>query len=89
MTKKKSTKFLIPLILLLTVVPQIVYIYEYDSNLTQFDWSASYDIKWDFFMYYKSVAVITIAAVMCLLLAYRYKARQKEFKLCYEFSGNS
>jgi Lipid A core - O-antigen ligase and related enzymes len=85
MTKKKSTKFLIPLILLLTVVPQIVYIYEYDSNLTQFDWSASYDIKWDFFMYYKSVAVITIAAVMCLLLAYRYKARQKEFKLCYEF----
>ena len=64
MTKKKSTKFLIPLILLLTVVPQIVYIYEYDSNLTQFDWSASYDIKWDFFMYYKSVAVITIAAVM-------------------------
>ena len=51
MTKKKSTKFLIPLILLLTVVPQIVYIYEYDSNLTQFDWSASYDIKWDFFMY--------------------------------------
>ena len=53
MTKKKSTKFLIPLILLLTVVPQIVYIYEYDSNLTQFDWCASYDIKWDFFMYYK------------------------------------
>ena len=47
MTKKKSTKFLIPLILLLTVVPQIVYIYEYDSNLIQFDWSASYDIKWD------------------------------------------
>ncbi len=85
MNKKKSTGYLIPLILLLTVVPLIVYMYKYETGLVQFDWSSLLDEKYDFFMYYKAIAVIIIGAVMCILLAYRYKTKQKQFKLCYEF----
>lgn len=85
MNKKKSTAFLIPLILLLTVVPLIVYLYLFNSGLSQFNWSAQSDRSMDFFLYYKSVAVTVIAAVMCILLAYRYKAKGGKFKSCYEF----
>lgn len=85
MNKKKSTVYLIPLILLLTVVPLIVYMYKYQTNLIQFDWSSMIDEKYDFFMYYKAIAIIVIGAVMCILLAWRYKTKQKQFKLCYEF----
>lgn len=85
MSKKKPTLYFVPLILLLTIVPQIVYAYKYDSGLTQFDWSSSYDVKYDFFMYYKAIAVTALAVVMCVFLAYRYKTKQREFKLCYEF----
>lgn len=85
MNKKKSTVYLIPLILLLTVVPLIVYMYKYQTNLIQFDWSSMIDEKYDFFMYYKAIAIIVIGAVMCILLAWRYKTKRKQFKLCYEF----
>lgn len=85
MNKKKSTLYLIPLILLLTIVPLIVYMYVFSSGLAQFDWSASYDITIDFFLFYKSVAITLIGAVMCVLLACRYRSKQKKFKLCYEF----
>lgn len=85
MNKKKSSPYLIPLILLLTVVPLIVFAYRFHSGLSQYDWYATVDETVDFFMYYKSIAVTLIAVVMCVLLAYRYKAKQREFKFCYEF----
>ncbi len=85
MNKKKSTFYLVPLILLLAVVPLIVLVHKYEANLVQFDWSALNDEKYDFFMYYKAAAITVIGAVMCVLLAFRYKMKQKEFKLSYEF----
>lgn len=85
MNKKKSTFYLVPLILLLTIVPLIVLVHKYQSNLAQFDWSSLVDEKYDFFMYHKAMAIIVIGALMCILLSFRYKSKQKEFKLCYEF----
>lgn len=85
MNKKKSTYYLVPLILLLTIVPLIVLVHKYNTNLSQFDWSPVLDEKYDFFMYHKAIAITVIGAVMCVFLALRYKAKQKEFKLCYEF----
>lgn len=83
--RKKSTAFyLIPLILLLTIVPLIVHVCTIHTNLSQFDWYTTIDDVNDFFLYYKSVAITWIAAVMCALLAWRYAAKKKEFKLCYE-----
>ena len=85
MKKKKSAFYLIPLIFLLTIVPMIVLVYRYEMNLVQFDWSSLNDEKYDFFMYYKAIAITVTGAVMCLLLLIRYRTKQKEFKLCYEF----
>jgi len=83
--KKTKTVFLVPVILLLTIVPLIVHLYNSDTNLAQFDWYPVNDKVKDYFLYYKSVAITLIAIVMCLILAYRYKTAQREFKLCYEF----
>jgi energy-coupling factor transporter transmembrane protein EcfT len=85
MNKKKSTFYLVPLILLLTIVPLIVYMYGFHTGLAQFDWNPPNDENLDFFLYYKSVAITVIAAAMCILLAYRYKTKKKEFRFCYEF----
>ncbi len=84
MSKKKTTTHLIPLIIVLTIIPLIVRLYEYKSGLAQFDWYQIDDNGQDFFLYYKAVAIILTAAVMCVVLAVRYKAKKKEFKLCYE-----
>lgn len=85
MNKKKSTCYLVPLILLLTIVPLIVFVQKYQPNLTQFEWSSLEVEKFDFFMYHKAIAITVIGVVMCILLAFRYKARQMEFKLSYQF----
>ena len=85
MKKNKTAPYVIPLALLLTVVPLIVRLHTFQTNLAQFDWYMTDNEGADFFLYYKSVAVTIIAAVMCLLLLYRYKAKQKEFKLSYQF----
>lgn len=85
MNKKKSNLYLVPLILLLTVVPLIVYMYVFHTNLSQFSWSTPSDSGMDFFLYYKSVAITVISAVMCIILFFRYKFKKREFRICYEF----
>lgn len=85
MNKKKSTCYLVPLILLLTIVPLIVFVQKYQPNLSQFEWSSLEVEKFDFFMYHKAIAITVIGVVMCILLAFRYKARRMEFKLSYQF----
>lgn len=85
MKKKSANKlYLVPLILLLTVVPLIVRGYEYSTNFAQFGWYPKDDRQSEFFFYYKAIAIIVIAAIMCGVLAYRYFIKKKEFKLCYE-----
>ena len=87
MGKKKAKWYLIPLILVMTVVPLIVRMYFFNSHLSQFDWypdSGETLDKQDFFLYYKAVAVILLAIVMCAVLAYRYTKKKREFTWCYE-----
>ena len=50
MNKKKSTFYLVPLILLLTIVPLIVYMYGFHTGLAQFDWNPPNDENLDFFL---------------------------------------
>lgn len=85
MTKTKVKKwYLVPLILLVTVVPLLVRVHEYKTGFAQYGWYPQSDTQQEFFLYYKALAIIVIAVVMCAVLAYRYMTKKKEFKWCYE-----
>ncbi|MCM1106311.1 MAG: O-antigen ligase family protein [Blautia sp.] len=69
---------LIPIILALGFVPLLVHQYEYHTHLSVFDWfpNAS-EVCNDFFLAYKSFAIMLLGAVMLLVLAYCYRKRKK------------
>lgn len=84
-TKKTNKLLLVPLGLLLSVVPLLVHMHVYNTNLSQFAWYSSEDKAVDFFLYYKAIAIIAIAVVMCVILAYRYWTDKRSFRFIYEF----
>ncbi len=79
MSKRKN---LIPVVLLLTVVPMIVHMREVATGLSQYNWFSQIDTVTDFFLYYKSLAITWIAAVMCVILVYRYLVKREGFRFC-------
>lgn len=72
-TKQKNNKVLIPIIFVLGFVPLIVHQYEYHTHLSVFEWfpDAS-EIVTDFFLAYKSFAILILGAVMLGILIYDY-----------------
>lgn len=70
---QKRNKVLIPIILALGFVPLIVHQYEYRTHLSVFAWfpDAS-EYATDFFMAYKSFAILILGAVMLAVLVYDY-----------------
>lgn len=85
MKKNKTIKWqLIPLFLLVSIVPLITRLYTYDNHLTQYPWYAPNGVVTDIFLYYKSICVIAIAAVMCVILVYRYITQAKAFRWSYQ-----
>lgn len=70
---QKRNRVLIPIILALGLVPLIVHQYEYRTHLSVFDWfpDAS-ETATDFFMAYKSFAILILGAVMLAVLVYEY-----------------
>lgn len=86
MKKNKTVKWeLVPLLLLVSVVPLIVRLYVYDNHLPQFPWYPQDGITSDMFLYYKSLAIIAIAGVMLVILAYRYATHRRDFRLSYQW----
>lgn len=70
---KTSNKRLIPIILLMGFVPLIVHMYQYHTNLSQYDWFPNgSEEQSDFFFAWKMIAIIVIGLVMVGILAYRY-----------------
>ena len=61
------------------IVPMIVHTYQYDSNLSQFDWAASNgNVQVDNFFAYKMIGIIILAIVMVSVIIYRYfKLKEK------------
>ena len=70
---------LIPIIMMIGIVPMIVHTYQYDSNLSQFDWAASNgNVQVDNFFAYKMIGIIILAIVMVSVIIYRYfKLKEK------------
>lgn len=70
---------LIPIILLIGFVPLIVYQYQYNSNLAQFDWFLNgTDNHTEFFFGWKMIAIILCGIIMMGIILYRhYKKKER------------
>ena len=74
--QKKSKKFLngnyylIPILAVLCVLPFIMQIYIYDSGLQQFAWYPERNQEVDVFLYYRSITLIVIGAIMAVLFSF-------------------
>lgn len=84
MKEEKSRAYLFPLIVLVTAVPLVVKMHEYSTGLSQYAWYSAYDRAVDFFLYYKSIAIIVVAAMMLAVLVYRYFTEKEEFLWQYQ-----
>lgn len=60
---------LFPLIFILMVLPLIVRVYPYYSNLSQYPWFTTEDFQVDFFLHGKNVALNVMGVYMLVLLA--------------------
>lgn len=78
---KTSNAVLIPIILMIGFIPLIVHMYQYNANLSQFDWfSAGGDSQVDFFFGWKMIAIIVVGIVMVGVLLYQYFKKKDEFR---------
>lgn len=79
--RKKTNALLIPIILMMGFVPLIVHMFEYDANLSQFDWfPASSGLQTDFFFAWKMIAIVILGVVMIGIMLYRYLKKKEQFQ---------
>lgn len=78
---KKSDHRLIPIILMMGLVPLLVHMYEYSTNLSQFDWFPdNSETSTDFFFAWKMYAIIIVGAFIGLNLLYRHFIAEDKFR---------
>ena len=66
---------LIPLLLVLFAVPLVTRLYQFNSKLSQFSWFPNRDVL-DVFLYWKSVWLMVLGAVMAIVVAARLSSRR-------------
>ena len=77
----KPNKLLIPIILMMGFVPLIVHMYQYNANLSQFDWFPDgADSQIDFFFAWKMIAIIIIGIIMAGILLYRHYGKKERLE---------
>lgn len=83
--KKQASPYVIPLGILLAVVPLIVRYHDFKSGLEQFAWYAKDGTVGDVFLYYKSIAIVLLAALMCVFLLLRLTQGRGNWKPSQSF----
>lgn len=84
--KKISNWVLLPIMLMIGFIPVIVHMYQYNSNLSQFDWfPVGLDSQTDFFFGWKMIAIILVGVVMVGALLYRYFKKKEEMRFEISF----
>lgn len=72
---------MLPIILMMGFVPLIVHMFEYDANLSQFDWfPTNSESQVDFFFAWKMIAIVIIGVVMIGIMLYRYAKKKEQFQ---------
>ncbi len=84
MSKEKKI-FLYPLVAIMSIIPFIVYMYAYDTGYGQYDWFSSSGTVVDFFLYYKSIAITIMAAIMAGVVVYQLVKQKKQIRFAKIF----
>lgn len=71
---------LIPLIVIMLIIPLIVRMISYNSNLSQFNWYPNKTQDVDLFLYWKSVALTIGGALLAVLVPLKLRKEQISFK---------
>ncbi len=75
----------IPIILILTIVPLIMYLYTYPMNLSKYLWASMDEYNADIFLYYKQVIFLVISSIMLFLILIKLKNVIVTIKKMYLF----
>lgn len=75
----KSKILLYPLLIVMAIIPLIVHQKTYPTHLEQYSWYSYAETAYDFFLYYKSVWLAIMAALMLVILCWKM-AKEKEYR---------
>ena len=75
----KSKILLYPLLIVMAIIPLIVHQKTYPTHLEQYSWYSYAETAYDFFLYYKSVWLVVMAALMLVILCWKM-AKEKEYR---------
>lgn len=80
--KKERTNILqILLMIVLAFLPLVTIIHKYDNGLTKEKWFPAGNITYDFFLYYKAVLFLIIAAILCLMSCWHLLVKKEHDKM--------
>lgn len=80
-SRHKSNALLIPIIFVLGFIPLLVHMYQYDVGWDSLAWFPNNsNYQTDFFLGWKSIAVMTVAVVMIGILLYQHYRRKLELR---------
>lgn len=77
--KKFSFFLILPVIAVLAIIPLITFYYKYDTKLDQFEWYSGRVEQTDFFLHYKSVALILVSIYMVFAVIYMVFGEERKF----------
>lgn len=78
--ERTSIWLLLPIIFIISVLPFIVKLKEYNTKLSKFPWFTYNDIYTDFFLYYKQVFFLMAVFVMAVIALYKAYTDKKNIK---------
>lgn len=75
--KTHNKLYILPLILIMSVLPLIMYLHKFDSGLSSFSWHSNSSGQLDIFLYCKQVFFITVCCIMLLLASWKIFIEKK------------
>lgn len=78
--EKQSRYYLAPIFLVLCILPFIVRLKYFNSNLSQYSWYNSNDMAEDLFLYYKQWFFVAVVALMAILIGVKAYLDRKAIK---------
>ncbi|MBU5331127.1 O-antigen ligase family protein [Anaerocolumna aminovalerica] len=77
--KEYNKLYILPLILIMSILPLIMYFHKFDSGLAGFSWYPNNGEQFDIFLYCKQIFFIMVCSIMLLLTFWKtFSGKKKE-----------